>query len=85
MSILNRISAFVITIILLFAITACSDTGIGVGVGAGGGALVGSAVGHPIIGALIGGVGGGVAGHEIGKSQNQDDSAPQKQSTSGAD
>ncbi len=85
MSTLKRISAFVTTIILLFAIAGCSDTGIGAGVGAGGGALVGSAVGHPIIGALIGGVGGGVAGHEIGKSQNRDDSAPQKQSISGED
>ncbi len=78
-------SAFVITIILLFAIVGCSDTGIGAGVGAGGGALVGSAVGHPIIGALIGGVGGGVAGHEIGKSQNRNDPPPQKQPASSQD
>jgi len=70
---MNRIAAFVFTLLLLIGFAGCSDTGIGAGVGAGGGALVGSAVGHPWIGALVGGAGGAVAGHEIGKHNNNSD------------
>jgi hypothetical protein len=69
---MRRLSALLLTTLLLFGTAGCSPTGIGAGVGAGGGALVGSAVGHPWLGALVGGAGGAVAGHEIGKSDNKD-------------